>query len=603
MGKGGIFTGRREGPIGGISDAARPGAVGWERACSPESKEARAQNCCFFGVRMPGDNSCGRGIEGEKKSPGKGRDKIGRKSMITAGELRLSLGEGAMLPEKLSLFASANEHAFLRAEGILSGSSGGVEKLPGSPAELFSLENGEKLFSGILWGIRIFERAGSRSASVLILSLSRELDCLPQNRFFQEEELPLSELLRELLPEEELPPRVPAGDIRGILLQYRETDWELLKRVFSRRDALLLPEYGGGKACFHILSAGEEGEGRELSFLPGSEELSRSSSSLSFSEGFRFPERPAFAGAFEEAALRGGFGDGFSKARAVFGRGLSSLAEAGFFGLGPFFSPEEDAFSRTFFPPREDAFSRTLLFPGGDIDPEGCFFPDLGGAVWEERGDFPGQTPAFLFLSSRESARLGERLFFRGGRFFIGEVRAELSGGSLIFRYGLYPERMRIRERFNEGIAGLSLCGKVLRAEEESLALSFPEDAGRGGEMLYPWMPISGNVMYCMPEIGAGVRLFFGDRDEREKCFALDCCHAEGADGAGEIGLRTQSGQHFLLKGGGTELLSEDRLLLADSGLSGRSGQGIHLSAGRRALVYGKEIRIRSERDVDFQKL
>lgn len=511
--------------------------------------------------------------------------------MITAGELRLSLGEGAMLPEKLSLFVSANEHAFLRAEGILSGFSGGVEELPGSPAELFSSENGEKLFSGILWGIRIFERAGSRSASVLILSRSRELDCLPQNRFFQEEQLPLPELLRELLPEEELPPRIPAGDIRGILLQYRETDWELLKRVFSRMDALLLPEYGGGKARFHIFSAGEEGKGRELPFLPGSEELSRSAASLSFSEGLRFPECPASAGAFEETALRDGFGDGFSKARAVSGRGLSSLVEAGFFGLGPFFSPGGDV------------FFRTLLFPGGDIDPEGCFFPDLGGAVWEERGDFPGQTPAFLFLSSRESARLGERLFFRGGRFFIGTVRAELSGGSLIFRYGLYPERMRIRERFNEGIAGLSLCGKVLRAEEESLALSFPEDAGRGGEMLYPWMPISGNVMYCMPEIGAEVRLFFGDRDEREKCFALDCCHAEGADGAGEIGLRTQSGQHFLLKGGGTELLSEDRLLLADSGLFGRSGQGIHLSAGRRALVYGKEIRIRSERDVDFQKL
>lgn len=403
--------------------------------------------------------------------------------MITAGELRLSLGEGAMLPEKLSLFASANEHAFLRAEGILSGSSGGVGELPGSPAELFSSENGEKLFSGILWGIRIFERAGSRSASVLILSRSRELDCLPQNRFFQEGELPLSELLRELLPEEELPPRVPAGDIRGILLQYRETDWELLKRVFSRMDALLLPEYGGGKARFHILSAGEEGKGRELSFLPGSEELSRSAASLSFSDKLRLPERPASAGAFEEAVLRDGFGDGFSKARAVSGRGFSSLAEAGFFRLGPFFFPGEDAFSRTLFSPggdafsrpffssREDAFSRTLLFPGGDIDPEGCFFPDLGGAVWEERGDFPGQTPAFLFLSSRESARLGERLFFRGGRFFIGEVRAELSGGSLIFRYGLYPERMRIRERFNEGIAGISLCGKVLRAEEERCSI------------------------------------------------------------------------------------------------------------------------------------
>ena len=512
--------------------------------------------------------------------------------MITAGELRLSLGEGAMLPEKLSLFASANEHAFLRAEGILSGSSGGVEELLGGPAELFSSENGEKLFSGILWGIRIFERAGSRSASVLIVSRSRELDCLPKVRFFQEEELSLPDFLRELLPEEELPPRIPAGDIRGILLQYRETDWELLKRVFSRMNALLLPDYGCGKARFCILSAGEEGKARELSFLPGSSELSRSASSLSFSEGLRFPERPASAGAFEEAALRGGFGDGFSKACAVSGRGLSSLAEAaGFFGLGPFFSPGGDA------------FSRTLFFPGGDIDPEGSFFPDLGGAAWEERGDFPGQTPAFLFLSSRESARLGERLFFRGRRFFIGEVRAELSGGSLIFRYGLYPERMRIRERFNEGIAGISLCGKVLRAEEESLALSFPEDTGRGGEKLYPWMPISGNVMYCMPEIGAGVRLFFGDRDERKKCFALDCCHAEGADGAGEIGLRTQSGQHFLLKGGGTELLSEDRLLLADSGLFGRSGQGIHLGAGRRALVYGKEIRIRSERDVDFQKL
>lgn len=496
--------------------------------------------------------------------------------MITAGELRLSLGEGAMLPEKLSLFAAVNEHAFLRAEGILSGSSGGLEELPGSSAELFSSENGEKLFSGILWGIRIFERAGNRSASVLIVSRSRELDCLPKVRFFQEEELSLPDFLRELLPEEELPPRIPAGDIRGILLQYRETDWELLKRVFSRMNALLLPDYGGGKARFHILSAG----------------------------------------AFEEGALRGGFGDGFSKARAVSGGGFSSLAgAAGFFGLGTLFSlgkdafsrtlfsPGKDAFSRTLFSPGGDAFSRTLFFPGEDIDPEGCFFPDLGGAAWEERGDFPGETPAFLFLSSRETARLGERLFFRGGRFFIGEVRAELSGGSLIFCYGLYPERMRIRQRFNEGIAGISLFGKVLRAEEESLALSFPEDAGKGGEKLYPWMPISGNVMYCMPEIGAGVRLFFGDRDEREKCFALDCCHAEGADGAGEIGLRTQSGQHFLLKGGGTELLSEDCLLLADSGLFGRSGQGIHLSAGRRALAYGKEIRIRSEKDVDFQKL
>ena len=553
---------------------------------------------------MPGDNSFRRRVIGEKKSPGKGRGKIGRKSMITAGELRLSLGEGEMLPEKLSLFAAVNEHAFLRAEGILSGSSGAVEELPGSPAELFSSENGEKLFTGILWGIRIFERAGSRSASVLIVSRSRELDCLPKVRFFQEEELPLPDFLRELLPEEELPPRIPAGDIQGILLQYRETDWELLKRVFSRMNALLLPDYGGGKARFRILSAGEEGKARELSFLPGSSELSRSAASLSFSEGLRFPERPASAGAFEKGALRGRFGDGFSKACAVSEGGFSFLAgAAGFFGLGPFFSPGKDAFSQTLFSPRGDVFSPTLFFPGGDIDREGCFFPDLGGAAWEERGDFPGETPAFLFLSSRETARLGERLFFRGGRFFIGEVRAELSGGSLIFCYGLYPERMRIRERFNEGIAGISLFGKVLRAEEESLALSFPEDAGKGGEKLYPWMPISGNVMYCMPEIGAGVRLFFGDRDEREKCFALDCCHAEGADGAGEIGLRTQSGQHFLLKGGGTELLSEDRLLLADSGLFGRSGKGIHLSAGRRALAYGKEIRIRSEKDVDFQKL
>ena len=37
------------------------------------------------------------------------------------------------------------------------------------------------------------------------------------------------------------------------------------------------------------------------------------------------------------------------------------------------------------------------------------------------------------------------------------------------------------------------------------------------------WLPVTGNVMYCMPEVGAKVKVYLGNSDESKNVFAIEC--------------------------------------------------------------------------------
>ena len=70
---------------------------------------------------------------------------------------------------------------------------------------------------------------------------------------------------------------------------------------------------------------------------------------------------------------------------------------------------------------------------------------------------------------------------------------------------------------FNSRIAGLMLEGEVINTEKEKVFVKFDIDGSKGEALYpYPWTPITGNIMYCMPERGAKVGVYFGCSDEKE---------------------------------------------------------------------------------------
>ena len=139
-------------------------------------------------------------------------------------------------------------------------------------------------------------------------------------------------------------------------------------------------------------------------------------------------------------------------------------------------------------------------------------------------------------------------------------------------------------------MAGVSLRGTVEKREKESVYLKLDMD-GADGKALhpYPWIPPTGNVMYCMPQEGTEAYLYFPEAEEGS-AYAVSEIHNSScpvfAD-AQRRGLVTEHGKKMQLyadmlgfAGGKEETVQECRM----------GEDGIHFCAGRGKLqVTGRE--------------
>ena len=139
-------------------------------------------------------------------------------------------------------------------------------------------------------------------------------------------------------------------------------------------------------------------------------------------------------------------------------------------------------------------------------------------------------------------------------------------------------------------MAGVSLRGTVEKREKESVYLKLDMD-GADGKALhpYPWIPPTGNVMYCMPQEGTEAYLYFPEAEEGS-AYAVSEIHNSScpvfAD-AQRRGLVTEHGKKMQLyadmlgfAGGKEETVQECRM----------GEDGIHFGAGRGKLqVTGRE--------------
>ena len=193
----------------------------------------------------------------------------------------------------------------------------------------------------------------------------------------------------------------------------------------------------------------------------------------------------------------------------------------------------------------------------------------------------------FLYYrtESWENYEIGESSFYQGQRRYIFEKKAELVGGVLVFEYKLGGKCRFGQKRYaNRKMTGVSLRGTVEKREKESVYLKLDID-GADGKALhpYPWIPPTGNVMYCMPQEGTEAYLYFPEAEE-ESAYAVSEIHNSRCPVFADAQRRelvTEHGKKLRLHadmlgfaGGKEETVQECRM----------GEDGIHFGAGKGKL-------------------
>lgn len=126
---------------------------------------------------------------------------------------------------------------------------------------------------------------------------------------------------------------------------------------------------------------------------------------------------------------------------------------------------------------------------------------------------------------------VGDKTTFKQKNLVICEKHACTEQGHLVFSY--YVGRDTIagtKKAYNEKITGMSLLGTVLETQGQTLKIHLDIDKQQSKGTAYPylWAPATGNLMYCMPQVGTRVSLYFGSHDEHS-AKAVNCIRTNGS--------------------------------------------------------------------------
>ena len=166
--------------------------------------------------------------------------------------------------------------------------------------------------------------------------------------------------------------------------------------------------------------------------------------------------------------------------------------------------------------------------------PEDCYTSGISQRYYELGGPASGfQRSDFFYydVPSSQLCDLGWYTVFRGQEFLICEKWAKLERGELVFTYRLgKPGLVYGRKQYNDKISGMTILGEVLSTERETVCLKLDIDKGwnPGGPYPYTWRPETGNMMYCMPQVGTRVSLYFPNYDE-QTAMAVNCVRTNGS--------------------------------------------------------------------------
>ena len=179
----------------------------------------------------------------------------------------------------------------------------------------------------------------------------------------------------------------------------------------------------------------------------------------------------------------------------------------------------------------------TSLLPGGvSVKPELYFGLPRGESregqeaskekIWFDRSYYTYDKEQYHFLKSQficheisnyENWKVGDSITMRdNSNKVILAKRCKLKQGLLVYTYTVGSPQVFGTARYdNAQMTGVSLVGTVLETKGECVRVSLDIDGAQNGQEVfwYPWLPDTGNVMYCMPEIGERIWITFDDGD------------------------------------------------------------------------------------------
>ncbi len=120
-------------------------------------------------------------------------------------------------------------------------------------------------------------------------------------------------------------------------------------------------------------------------------------------------------------------------------------------------------------------------------------------------------------IYGREFIRVGETVTISGREYCIMDCEVCFDHNSIETCISVYPRACFQADKIRaDQLKGVVIEGEVLQTKGEVLRLHLDIDDKQDVATAYdyPWRPITGNMLYCMPEKGTKVALYFDKNDE-----------------------------------------------------------------------------------------
>lgn len=156
--------------------------------------------------------------------------------------------------QEVYICKKANEHGMAKITGILAEGSEEelFKKAEKGKASLYIKDekgNVRNIFSGIIDSLEVGNAGGVRTACIVLSGSTKLMDCTLHTRTFQNEAMSYGKLLKTINAGNKNVSYISnckvANPIQKLIVQYRETDWEFLKRLASHFNQPVLPDYSG----------------------------------------------------------------------------------------------------------------------------------------------------------------------------------------------------------------------------------------------------------------------------------------------------------------------------------------------------------------------
>ena len=147
---------------------------------------------------------------------------------------------------------------------------------------------------------------------------------------------------------------------------------------------------------------------------------------------------------------------------------------------------------------------------------------------------------------------LGDRIMYGGRELSVSAKKTELVKGEVLFTYRLAGESYtRVASEENPDYTGMSFVGEVTATCGERVELAFDMDRASAGGNSYGFAPATGNLMYCMPQVGTKAALYLGSGNEAQGvvsgCIRTNGASCEGTGSPEKKGFCSEHGKGMSL--------------------------------------------------------